>query len=227
MNWWQSTWKMWVDGGVMMVPLALIALFIYGLGFRLLVYLAGLGHGRLRAADIDRLVAGPDDASGQVAEVLRYTQDEVRSLEEIQNRFAEVMASKVPEIDRRLVFLNVMISAAPLVGLLGTVLGILKTFQAIAVGGGKTVDMIASGISEALITTEVGLLVALPGMVLAFAVRRKRNEYVGFLAHLESVTLQHFKPIFHGATRIIRRPAKRPGAAPSPAPRMEQQPVGA
>ena len=53
----------------------------------------------------------------------------------------------------------------------------------------KTADLIASGISEALITTEMGLLVALPGYALAYLVKARRDEYEAFLARLESFTL--------------------------------------
>jgi biopolymer transport protein ExbB/TolQ len=92
----------------------------------------------------------------------------------------------------------VLVSAAPLMGLLGTVLGMLTTFEGIAAGGGRMVDGIARGISEALITTEMGLLIALPGLVLSYWVRRKRNDYVAFLARLESLTLQHHRRRFEG-----------------------------
>jgi len=69
----------------------------------------------------------------------------------------------------------------------------LTTFRGIALGGGKMVDTIARGISEALITTEMGLLIALPGLILSYWVRRKRNDYVAFLARVQSLTLQQFR----------------------------------
>ena len=50
---------------------------------------------------------------------------------------------------------------------------------------------IAKGISEALITTETGLVVALPGMFFHYQLSRKRDRYEAFLAHLETVCTQH------------------------------------
>ena len=62
-----------------------------------------------------------------------------------------------------------------------------------APGGGKLVDVVASGISEALITTEMGLLIAVPGYFMAYAIKRRKDEYEAFLVRLESLTLQQFK----------------------------------
>ena len=59
--------------------------------------------------------------------------------------------------------LGAMVVAAPLLGLLGTVLGMVETFDAVSVPTGDTARMVAHGISQALITTQVGLVTALPG----------------------------------------------------------------
>ena len=57
--------------------------------------------------------------------------------------------------------------SAPLFGLLGTVLGMLLTFKAIGIGGSSTSEIIAKGISEALVATQTGMMVAIPGLVMA------------------------------------------------------------
>ncbi len=97
-------------------------------------------------------------------ELIRYTQDDVHSLREIEGRFREVEARRFRTMDRRIAFLGVMVVAAPLFGLLGTVLGMLLTFKAIGVGGSSTSDIIAKGISEALVATQTGMMVAIPGL---------------------------------------------------------------
>lgn len=194
-------WQAWVDGGWIMIPIALVALAAYASALHLLAF---LGRRACRGADDHQLrqwIARPETAPGELGELLRYTQDGATTPEEVVNRFAEVSAAKVPEVDRRLAFLNTLVGAAPLLGLLGTVLGMLVTFEAIAGGGGKMVDQMAKGISVALITTQMGLMVALPGLVLAYTVRRRRNEYVSFLARLEMLTLRHLRPNVTGMTR--------------------------
>jgi biopolymer transport protein ExbB len=197
--------KSWTDGGWTMVLIGLVALVIYTTGAHLLCYLSARGHKKITDRQINDWIKHPERSEGEVGDIIRYTQDNVEDLDAIANRFAEVNAGKVPEVDRRLTTMNILVSAAPLLGLLGTVLGMIMTFQGISTGGGKMADAIAQGISAALITTEMGLLVALPGMVLSYLVRRQRNEYVAFLAKLESITLRYFRreKEYHGITRVF------------------------
>ena len=198
-------WHTWSTGGWVMAALAVLALITYGTGGHLLIYLYHRGLTRITDADLRRWVANPAESPGNVRELIRYTQDEVRSLKDIEGRFREVEAAKVPEVDRRIAFLNIMVVAAPLFGLLGTVLGMLLTFKAIGVGGSSTSEVIATGISEALVCTQTGMMIAIPGLVMAFVAKRWRNEYVAFLARLEGVTLRRFRPEFRGMTRQFVR----------------------
>jgi len=59
--------------------------------------------------------------------------------------------------------LGALVAAAPLLGLLGTVMGMVATFNGVAAGSSETAGLVAGGISQALITTQVGLVAALPG----------------------------------------------------------------
>ncbi|HCP38975.1 MAG TPA: hypothetical protein DIT98_14240, partial [Verrucomicrobiales bacterium] len=109
---------------------------------------------------------------GEIGEIIRYTQDEVTSIHEIHNRFAEVVVSKMPYIDRNITFINILVTAAPLIGLLGTVMGMLMTFQSIGAGGGEMAEMMAKGISAALFPPEVGLCIAIPGLLMVHLLKR-------------------------------------------------------
>ncbi len=60
--------------------------------------------------------------------------------------------------------LKALTVVAPLLGLLGTVIGMISTFQAVSASGGDTAHRVAEGVSRALITTQAGLVVALPGV---------------------------------------------------------------
>ena len=208
----------WTNGGCVMAALALHALITYESATNLLIYLHHRGLTGATDVHLRCWVVQPAEAPANIRELIRYTQDEVRSLNEIEGRFREVEAAKVPEVDRRLAFLNVMVVAAPLFGLLGTVLGMLLTFKAIGVGGSSSSDIIARGISEALVATQTGMMVAIPGLLLAFVAKRWRNEYVAFLARLEGITLRHFRPAFQEPNRITDvAPANAPdrnGALP-------------
>ena len=183
----------WQSGGVVMLPLLLVAVLIYTVATSLLLNFRQRGYKHLDDETVIDWVRTPGKSEGEVGEIIRYTQDEVGKLDEVYSRFSEVFASRLPFFERRLVFLNTLVATAPLLGLLGTVMGMLVTFKGLSVGGGKLVDVVASGISEALITTEMGLLIAVPGFFMAYAIKRRKDEYVAFLVRLESLTLQQFK----------------------------------
>jgi len=74
--------------------------------------------------------------------------------------------------------ITLLASIAPLLGLLGTVGGMIKTFSVIAEFGTGNARALASGISEALITTQTGLVIAVPGLFLANFLLRRSNEYM-------------------------------------------------
>ena len=188
-----------------MIAMVLLSVFIYISAAHLLM--TAYRRGLTKATDVSlrNWVAKPDAAPRSVRELVRYTQDEVHSIKDIEGRFREVEATQVTDLDRRITFLNVLVISAPLFGLLGTVLGMLLTFKAIGIGGSSASEIIAKGISEALVATQTGMMVAIPGLIMASVAKRWRNEYVAFLARLESITLRHFRPEFHGMTRVFTR----------------------
>lgn len=190
---WTKVWKTWTDGGWIMLPLAVIGLLTYAYAFQVLRALWPQYGRNVSDRELRRWVADPNSAPKDMGDAIRYAQDDVDSVEEIQLRFAEIVGSRIPEIDRRIQWIQKLVASAPLLGLLGTVLGMLTTFEGIAVGGGRMVDSIARGISEALITTEMGLLIALPGLVLVCWIHRKRQDLVALLARLESLTVQNHR----------------------------------
>ncbi len=189
----QETARIWGEGGWVMIPLALLAFFLYAFAADLFFTFSRSEYRRFDASVCNNWIQNPDTASGPVGEIIRYSQDGVSSLGDIQSRFEGIRLAMLPRIDRRLFFLVTLTTAAPLLGLLGTVLGMVSTFDAMAAGGGRVIDMVASGISTALITTKTGLLIAIPGYFMASTIRRRRNEYAAFLAGLESLTMQHFR----------------------------------
>lgn len=203
-------WHTWSQGGAVMIAMALLAVIMYATAARLLMALRYRGLTKAPDAAVRGWVARPEAAPERIRELIRYTQDEVRSLSDIEGRFREVEATRVNHMDRGVAFLNVLVISAPLFGLLGTVLGMLLTFRAIGVGGSSTSEVIARGISEALVCTQTGMMIAIPGLVMAMMAKRRRHEYVAFLARLEGITLRHFRPQFNGASRIRTQPDERP-----------------
>lgn len=186
--------EIWRAGGWVMIPLLAICLTMFFVGVRLWMAVRARGGRMVDERTWMGWVGEPRRGEGWAGEVIRYTQDEVGSVEDIHRRFAEVAVAELGPVDRQLAWLGTLVAAAPLVGLLGTVLGMLVTFEALAAGGGggQVTEAMAAGISQALFPPEVGLCIALPGLILIQVIRRRRAEFEAFLARLESVTTQRF-----------------------------------
>lgn len=183
------------DGGVLMVPLTLLALTIYWIAFKLLFFFSEHSFYKINRDRLTEVVAQPELSSGELHQVLEYTQpaDTVDS-DEVKPRFVEVMNTYLAEVDSKRAFLLILITIAPLMGLLGTVMGMLTTFQGLAVStGSSTVDQIAAGISEALITTQTGLIIAIPAYVMATLIQKRRNEMESCLTTMEALTVQLYE----------------------------------
>lgn len=193
---WEEIVQIWVSGGICMIPLALVCLFIYTNITHLWLDLKQTGHHQVPEETWLKWIEQPTEGKGQIGDLIRFSQANIHNLDEIGRRFAEIQMLRVPDFDRRIVLLGILVNVSPLLGLLGTVMGMLATFKVISTGGGNTIDLVADGIRVALITTQAGLTIAIPGFFMANAIKRKRNDYVAFLARLESMTMQHFKKRF-------------------------------
>ena len=82
-----------------------------------------------------------------------------------QTAVDDAVRAEIPALERNLYVLTTAATVAPLLGLLGTVLGMIKTFQAASISGLGNPQMLAEGISEALYNTAGGLLVAIPCII--------------------------------------------------------------
>ncbi|MDP4624826.1 MAG: MotA/TolQ/ExbB proton channel family protein [Akkermansiaceae bacterium] len=109
-----------------------------------------------------KAAAIPGEAGEMVQIGVKNFHEKRRVLEE---SLFEKMVTIKPHLERFLPFLALTAAAGPLMGLLGTVLGIIKTFQAMALYGSGNTKNFTTGISEALITTAEGLIVAIPVLV--------------------------------------------------------------
>jgi len=84
---------------------------------------------------------------------------------EIKEAVEDAGYSEAPYLEKNLRILETVVTISPLLGLLGTVMGMIKAFNVIAVQGVGQPGALAGGIAEALITTAVGLSIAIPGLI--------------------------------------------------------------
>lgn len=185
--------ELWTQGGWAMIALFFISIFIFSVGFRVLLRLLAKRTGSVKEDTWRRWIREPDERRGTVGEIFDRVDGVIQdSSSTVRDGFDEVRTKEMEPFARDLRLMNIVVGAAPLVGLLGTVTGMLSTFDAMSTGGGgdKTMSMIAKGISEALYTTETGLMVALPGVFLHYYLSRRFEGFKKFLGHAETVWSQ-------------------------------------
>ena len=93
----------------------------------------------------------------------------------------EAILKEVPTIKKGISTLAVIASIPPLLGLLGTVAGMIETFRVITEQGNSDSQLLAGGISQALLTTELGLMVAIPLLLLHCLLRSKSIRLIEIL----------------------------------------------
>ena len=96
-------------------------------------------------------------------------------IETLELKLSERILKEVPTLTSRLTIIKIISVVAPLIGLLGTVTGMINTFQAITLFGTGDPKLMAGGISQALVTTVLGLVVAIP-MVFLFTLLNTRSR---------------------------------------------------
>ena len=105
-----------------------------------------------------------DNPLGRVLAV--YEDNPSANTETLELKLSEAVLKETKGLNRSLMFLKVIAVVAPLLGLLGTVTGMIVTFQAITLFGTGDPKLMAGGISQALVTTVLGLCVAIPTVFL-------------------------------------------------------------
>lgn len=188
---WKQALSIWLSGGWGMMAIGVNALVIFGLGTHIYLKLNERGFQFMSEKTWRRWIDYPEERKGPVGYLINFVTGS-DSIKQTSNLFQELRATEIVPFERDIRVLKICVSAAPLLGLLGTVTGMLTTFGALSSGSGgeKTMSMVAQGISEALITTETGLVIALPGLFFQYKLSRQKERYKSFLIHLETIYIQ-------------------------------------
>ena len=165
------------QGGI--VGYCIIALGIIGLLIAIMRWLALSTADRKVKAQLKRETASTDNPLGRV--LAAYESNRGADTETIELKLGEAALKEMPDLTKGLLFIKVVAAVAPLMGLLGTVTGMIKTFQVITLYGAGDPKMMAGGISQALMTTVLGLVVAIPMVLLHTVVSGKSRKIVNIL----------------------------------------------
>ena len=165
------------QGGI--VGYCIIALGIIGLLIAIWRWIGLSGDSRRVAAQLKRDTASTDNPLGRV--LAAYEGNLQADTETIELKLSEAALKEMPGLTKGLLFIKVVAAVAPLMGLLGTVTGMIKTFQVITLYGAGDPKMMAGGISQALMTTVMGLVVAIPMVLLHTVVSGQSRKIVNIL----------------------------------------------
>ena len=199
---WAPLWNYLRTGGPVMVPLVALSLWMWHL-----IVLQGIrtwraGRRVLPAAEaIARLAEsespsdrksepgpGPVRNGPRAAALNDFLARRRREPETDRILWDVSIRRQLPPLGRNLTAILVLAAAAPLLGLLGTVTGMVETFRTIGVQGAGNPQALASGIQEALVTTQTGLLVAIPGLLAGQILRKRvRNLRADLIAFHQAV----------------------------------------
>ena len=125
----------------------------------------------------------PQPASDLLQEALNHSDESPELVEEL---IYENLIGHQPVLERGLSAISLTAATAPLLGLLGTVTGMIHTFQLIELHGAGNSKLLSEGISEALITTEFGLIVAIPALIMHGLLSRRVH---GILSSFEKISV--------------------------------------
>ena len=177
LTWTEQFKAFFKKGGIVMYPLmfvAIIALLLFLERFVMLSYRGRIG--RRFSKQMNELVVEKkfEDAANlclqketSLSRVLFAVLNKAKdSRENAERSLNEALLREQPKLERRMGLLAAMGTIAPLLGLLGTVTGIITLFTVITEVGTNDARVLAGGISEALVTTEMGLVIAIPVMIL-------------------------------------------------------------
>ena len=179
-------------GGTLMFALLALSLYLYYLGFELWLRMRSVVPNDLQSIPRDRWAGFKQ--GGRVDQIMRYCLADHQNREETRKRFEQIRQSESSYLNRRLRFLLVLASSAPLIGLLGTVAGMLRTFAGLSMEESYKMDLVASGISQALVTTQAGLLIAIPALAFLHLLNRRKKDWLRCLNRMESISMSQISP---------------------------------
>lgn len=167
----------WHQGGYVGYAITAVGIFAFLLAiFRTLV-LTGVSAKVSKQLKSDK--AMDNNPLGRVLKI--HEDNPSMDLETLELKMSEGVMRETPKLESGLTLLKIIAAVAPLMGLLGTVTGMIVTFQAITIFGAGDPKAMAGGISGALITTVLGLLVAIPTVLLHTLVNGRAQRIIHVL----------------------------------------------
>lgn len=169
-------WEIFVKGGPVMYPLALLSILGVAVAIEKLI---NLRNQRVIQSEVVGCIESVKDFSDipmaikicqryntPFANLMRAALEEAEATPmEIRQTMEDVGRREMKRLERYLVVLETVAGASPLLGLLGTVFGMIEVFSVISIAGVGQAGLLSGGIAEALITTAFGLSIGIPALI--------------------------------------------------------------
>ncbi len=200
-------WELVKAGGWLMLPLVVCSILTIAITLERFIRLKRsqvipveliLRHPQDIAPVIDRLSHAPNLQASTLGQILLAGYASRQESEQFARAQMEAKASQeIGYLEKNINFLGTLSAVAPLLGLLGTVLGIIESFLVIDLGTTSNPSLMIPGISKALITTAAGMLIAIPALFAYRFFQRLVQEYV---AELEQQSTLFHAALFYSST---------------------------
>ncbi|MFH1139635.1 MAG: MotA/TolQ/ExbB proton channel family protein [Pseudomonadota bacterium] len=208
--WLENAWELIQGGGPVMIPLFGLSIWMWVLIAAKAVSLFHQGRGRLGLDQALKCLEKddplPPEASGPQADALNFfIKWRCRRVDPDRLFWEAAVKRQFPIINRHVGTVIILAASAPVLGLLGTIGGMIETFEALCLHGTGNARALAMGIEEALITTQTGLLIAIPGLLSGQALRRmvrtSEQELLAFSRAIDQYLI---------TTPLMERDSKQP-----------------
>ena len=190
--------ELYLKGGFAMHPLLVLSIMAVAIAIERFVYLRRARtdadafteaiNGFLSRNALDEAYSFCEKASVPISRIIQSgLKNQRRGRSEVVRAIEDAGALEVAQLEKGLLILQTISKIAPLIGLFGTVTGMIRSFQAMGAEGGQDPKMIAVGIGEALVATAGGLVVAIPAYFLSFYFVNEVNK---FLLDMQKTSVQ-------------------------------------
>ena len=167
----------WHQGGYVGYTITAVGIFGFLLAIWRMIVLTGVGARVSKQLKSDK--AMENNPLGRVLKI--HEDNPTMDTETLELKLSEGVLKETPKLENGLTLLKIIAAVAPLMGLLGTVTGMIITFQAITLYGAGDPKLMAGGISTALVTTVLGLVVAIPMVFLHTLVQSRARRLTQIL----------------------------------------------
>jgi len=182
--------------GYLILSILLFGLIVAAVRFALLSKESAKIKKQLKQSD-----ANKDNALGRILAI--YQDNKQQSTQLLELKLEEAILRETPRLERGSSVLKVLAAIAPMMGLLGTVTGMIGTFQSITLFGTGDPKLMAGGISMALITTVMGLIAALPLLLIHSLLHSRANGLINIIEEQSAgLIAQQAESLEHSATVI-------------------------